>query len=109
MSVPRWNPKDESSKRKQMLLKLLGRTKKLFAFLREHRRELFDDAFQDELAAMYRNTGSGKVPVAPVLLAMVILLQAYTGSSDAEAVELTVVDARWQMVLGVLGSDEPAF
>ena len=109
VSIPRWNPKDEPSKREQMLLKRLGRTKKLFAFLREHRRELFDDAFQDELAAMYRNTGSGKVPVAPALLAMVILLQAYTGSSDAEAVELTVVDARWQMVLGVLGSDEPAF
>jgi hypothetical protein len=37
---------------------------------------------------------------------MAILLQAYTGSSDAEAIENTVVDARWRMVLGVLGPDE---
>lgn len=109
MSIPRWNPENEASKREQMLLKRLGRTKKLFAFLRENRRVLFDDGFQDELAAMYRDTGSGKMPVAPALLAMAVLLQAYTGTSDAEAVELTVVDARWQMVLGVLGSDEPAF
>lgn len=31
------------------------------------------------------------------------------GASDAEAVELTVVDLRWQMVLGCLGTTEPAF
>jgi Transposase DDE domain/Transposase domain (DUF772) len=109
VNVPRWNPETKASKREQMLLKRLGRTKKLFAFLREYRRELFDDAFQDELATMYRDTGEGKEPVAPALLAMVVLLQAYTGASDAEAVELSIVDARWQMVLGVLGSDEPAF
>src|ERR1019366_7171312 len=47
--------------------------------------------------------------VAPALLAMVVLLQAYTGASDAQAVELAVVDARWQMVLGVIGQDEPPF
>ena len=40
---------------------------------------------------------------------MVILLQAYTGASDAQAVELATVDARWQMVLGVVGQDEPPF
>jgi len=31
------------------------------------------------------------------------------GASDAEAVELTVVDLRWQMVLDRLGASEPAF
>ena len=40
---------------------------------------------------------------------MVLLLQAYTGVSDAGAVEMTVVDARWQMALDVLGAEEPAF
>jgi hypothetical protein len=109
MSVPRWTPESTPSKREQMLLKRLGRTKKLFAFLREYRLELFDTAFQDELAAMYRDTGEGKTPVAPALMAMALLLQAYVDASDAEAVELSVVDARWQMVLGVMGSDEPAF
>jgi hypothetical protein len=37
------------------------------------------------------------------------ILQGYHGVSDAEAVELTVVDLRWQMVLDRLGCTEPAF
>lgn len=109
MTVPRWAPPIEASRRERFLLKRLERTKKLFAFLREHRHELFDATFQDDLASMYRTTGEGKTPVPPALLAMATLLQAYTGASDAEAVELTIVDARWQMVLGVLDSEEPAF
>jgi len=40
---------------------------------------------------------------------MALLLQGYHRISDAEAVELTVMDLRWQMVLGCLGADEPAF
>lgn len=109
MSVPRWTPSIEISTREKYLLKRLERTKKLFAFLREHRLDLFDDAFQDELAAMYRDSDEGKEAVPPAQLAMAILLQAYTQTSDAEAIELTVVDMRWQMVLGVLGTEEPAF
>jgi hypothetical protein len=58
---------------------------------------------------MYRNSGAGKEPVAPALMAMAALLQGYSGSSDAETVELTVVDLRWQMVLDILGAEEPAF
>jgi hypothetical protein len=92
-----------------MLLARLGNHRKLFAFLYHNRLELFDDAFQDALAAMYRDTGEGKVPVPPALLAMVLLLQAYHGVSDREAVELTVVDLRWQLVLGILGADKQAF
>jgi hypothetical protein len=42
-------------------------------------------------------------------MAMVTLLQGYVGASDAEAVELSVVDLRWQMVLGCLGADTPPF
>ena len=106
MTIPRWAPRPEVTKREAFLLKRLERTKKLFRFLREHRLELFDDAFQDELATMYRDTEEGKEAVPPAQLAMAILLQAYTGSSDAEAIENTVVDARWRMVLGVLGPDE---
>jgi hypothetical protein len=40
---------------------------------------------------------------------MVLLLQGYVGASDAEAVELAVMDLRWQMVLGCLGAEEPPF
>lgn len=106
MSVPRWTPSSEITKREAYLLKRLQRTKKLFRFLREHRLDLFDAAFQDELASMYRDGDEGKEPVPPAQIAMAILLQAYTGSSDAEAIENTVVDARWRMVLGTLGPDE---
>jgi len=95
------------SRREQTLLK--RRTKKLFGFLREYRHELFDEGFQKELASMYRERGEGKAPVAPALLAMVTLLQAYTGASDAEAVDLSMDNARWQMVLGVLGEEEAPF
>ncbi len=109
VQVERWNPSAVLSKQEQFLMKRLTRTKKLFAFLRSHRRELFDDAFQSELESMYRDTGAGLDPLPPALLAMALLLQAYTGVSDAEAVELTVVDLRWQLVLGRLGAGEPAF
>jgi hypothetical protein len=40
---------------------------------------------------------------------MVVLLQGYVGASDAEAVELSLVDLRWQMVLDCLGTDTPPF
>ena len=106
MSVPRWTPSNEITKREAYLLKRLERTKKLFRFLREHRLDLFDNAFQDELATMYRDTDAGKEPIPPAQLAMALLLQAYTATSDAEAIENTVVDLRWRMVLGILGSED---
>jgi hypothetical protein len=109
MVISRWCPSVALSKREQFLVGRMTRTGKLFAFLRMHRHELFEDAFQSELEGMYRGGGEGKQPVAPALLAMVVLLQAYTGASDAQAVELAIVDARWQMVLGVMGEDAAPF
>ena len=90
-------------------MKRLDRVRKLLGFLRVHRRRLFDDEFQAELATMYRGTGAGKVPVPPALMAMATFVQAYLAVSDAEMVELTVVDLRVQMVLDCLGADTPAF
>jgi hypothetical protein len=107
MKFERWRPSKTITRQEKALLKRCVRVKKLFRFLREQRHELFDDAFQEELESMYR--GAGKPPVPPALMAMVVLLQGYVGASDAEAVELTVVDLRWQMVLGCLGNTEPAF
>jgi len=108
-AMERWKPKRETTRQEEFLLKRLQRTRKLFGFLRRHRHELFNDEFQAELEAMYRNTGAGGEPVPPALLAMVVLLQSYLGTSDAEAVELSLVDLRWQMVLGCLGASEPPF
>ena len=109
MAITRWTPSQMVTRQEQYLLKRLGRTRKLFGFLRERRLELFDDTFQAELETMYRSTGAGKDPKPPAMMAMAMLLQGYVGASDAEAVELTVVDLRWQMVLGRLGEAEPAF
>lgn len=78
-----------------------------FLFLREVRHELFDEAFQGELCAVY--APRGQEPVPPALLAMVTLLQAYTGASDAEAVDAAEMDLRWQLVLGTLGETVAPF
>jgi hypothetical protein len=106
MAMTRWNPRQTYTKQEEWLMRRLGRTRKLFAFLRAHRHELFDDAFQAELETMYRDTGAGKPAVPPALLAMVTLLQAYLKVSDAEAVELSVMDRRWQLVLDCLDATE---
>jgi len=107
--MERWRPSGMVTKQEQFILKRLEKRRKLFAFLRRHRHEIFDDAFQAELESMYRGTGAGKEPVPPALLAMGLVLQGYLGMSDFDAVEASVFDARWQMVLGRLGETEPAF
>ncbi|MHC4435259.1 MAG: IS1182 family transposase [Planctomycetota bacterium] len=107
--MTRWRPRNELSRKEKILLKRLKRTRKLFAFLRLNRRRLFDDAFQKELEEMYRQTGAGLPPIPPALICMALILQGYLGVSDAEAVELTVVDARWQMVLDCQDAEEPLF
>jgi len=109
MAIERWNPPQAITRQEQFILKRLKRNGKLFAFLRLHRHELFDEEFQAQLESMYRNTGAGDAPKSPALLAMVVLLQSYQGTSDATAVELALLDLRWQMVLGCLGATEPVF
>jgi hypothetical protein len=109
MAIARWKPPVEPTRQERVLLKRLDRVRKLFGFLRLHRHELFDEVFQEELAAVYRRTGAGKPALPPALLAMATLVQGYLGVSDAEMVELTVVDLRVQMVLGCLGVEAPPF
>jgi hypothetical protein len=107
--MDRWKPQVELSKKEQLIMKRLNRVRALFGFLRKSRHVLFDDAFQEQLESMYRQTGAGEPPHPPAMLCMVLLLQGYVGASDAEAVELTVMDRRWQMVLDCLDVDEPPF
>ena len=57
---------------------------------------------------MYRTTGAGKEARPPAMMAMAMLVQGYLGISDAEMIELTVVDLRVQMVLGCLGAEAAA-
>lgn len=78
-----------------------------YRFLWEVREELFDDAFQEELAAVYEPRG--QAPCPPALLAMVNILQRYEGLGDRAAVEEAENDKRWQLVLGTLGRDSAPF
>jgi hypothetical protein len=107
--MERWKPRVELTKKEQLIMKRLTRVRALFGFLRTKRHLLFDDAFQEQLEGMYRQTGAGDPPHAPAMLCMVVLLQGYVGASDAEAVEMAVMDRRWQLVLDCLDVDEPPF
>jgi len=78
------------------------RRAKLFVFLRQQRHLVFDAPFQEELATMYADVAKGHPPVAPALLALATVLQAYLGVSDDEVVEACVMDRRWQLVLDCL-------
>lgn len=105
----KWKPAVELSKQEQFILKRLGKVRTLLPFLRLHRHELFDEAFQEELERMYRTTGAGKAAVPPAVMAMATLLQGYLNVSDAMMVELTTLDLSVQCVLGCLGAEGPAF
>lgn len=107
--MTRWSPPVELLPQEELLMKRLTRVRALFGFLRQHRHELFDAAFEEQLESMYRSTGAGEPPHPPAMLCMATLLQGYVGASDAEAVELSVVDLRWQMVLNCLGAVTPPF
>jgi hypothetical protein len=109
MPIVRWNPKVEPSRQEERLLARSRKKRRLFAFLRENRHKIFDEAFQHELEGMYRNTGAGKEPRCPAMMACALILQGYLGVSDADAVEFSMTELRWQMVLGRLGEEEPAF
>src|SRR4030088_1337733 len=109
MTIARWTPPAVPTRQEQFLLKRIDCVRKLLGLLRVQRHELFNDAFQEELASMYRTTGAGKNALPPAMMAMAMLVQGYLGISDAEMIELTVVDLRVQMVLGCLGSEAPAF
>lgn len=103
-----WSPPVALSKREELIVRGCKKAK-LFVFLRQQRHELFDDAFQAELAAMYPARARGKEPVAPALLAMVTLLQAALGFSDEDAVEYAQFELRWQMLLDCLGAEAAPF
>jgi transposase len=93
-----WQAPVACSRLEREVIKRVKRAK-LFVWLREHRHELFDADFQAELAGMYADKPVGQPPVPPAQLALATILQAYTGASDDEVLEATVMDRRWQLVL----------
>jgi len=108
MRPGQWEPPIELSATEQVIVKRIRRAK-LFIFLRQHRHEVFDATFQEELASLYQESPRGQPPVAPALLALATILQAYTGASDDEVIEASQMDRRWQLVLDCLDTEEAPF
>lgn len=103
-----WQPPVALSETERTIIARM-RTQKLFIFLRHHRHELFDDAFQTELAQLYEDKPKGQPPVPPAQLALATILQAYLGLSDDDVIDAVVHDRRWQLVLHCLGTDQAPF
>jgi transposase len=103
-----WHPPVDLSEQEGQIVKRI-RKAKLFVFLRQHHHELLNDAFQEELTHLYRKAKRGQPSVAPAMLALAIILQAYTGVSDDEVIEATLMDRRWQLVLDCLDTEQAPF
>lgn len=104
-----WNPPIALSPEEQKIAARTQKARKFFVFLRTIRHELLDADFQQTLAQSYSPAPGGKVPVEAGVLALATLLQAYCTVGDREAVERTVMDKRWQLVLDCLGAEQPPF
>lgn len=103
-----WQPPVETSAAEEQIIKHIKRAK-LFIFLRRHRHQLFTPEFQVELAGLYKDVAQGHPPVSPAQLALALILQAYTGVSDDEVIEATVMDRRWQLALDCVDAAAPPF
>ncbi len=101
-----WRPPIEPSEAERVVLKRIKKAK-LFVFLREHRHEILSEEFQEELECVYKDSALGQPLIPPAQPALAAILQAYTGVSDDEAIEATVMDRRWQLVLDRLDCEEP--
>src|SRR5262252_5764282 len=104
-----WNPPIALTSEKQKIAARPRKTREFFVFLREYRHAILDADFQRLLAPSYRQEPGGQEPVEAGMLALATLLQAYCHVGDRDAVELTVMDKRWQMVLDGLGAEQPPF
>jgi IS5 family transposase len=69
----------------------------VFAFVAEHRRELFPDAMFADLFP----SGRGRPSVPADVMAAVITLQALHGLSDGETVDAVTFDLRWKAACGL--------
>ena len=70
----------------------------IYRLLADHGHQLFDD---DYFADLYEESVRGRPTIAARVMATVMLLQAFEGLSDAEAVDRLSFDLRWQAAAGV--------
>jgi hypothetical protein len=77
----------------------------MFAFLAEHRAEVFPDA---DYADLFAPAGSGRPSVPATQMAAVMTLQALHDYSDRETAEAVRFDVRWKAAIGA-ALDDPGF
>ncbi len=68
----------------------------VFAFLAEHRRELFDDSFTADLFA----SGTGRPSLPADLVGAVLVLKELYGLSDGQTADALMFDIRWKVACG---------
>jgi hypothetical protein len=59
MAIARWNPRQTYTKQEEWIMRRLGRTRKLFAFLRAQRHALFDEGAIKSEGRGYRRGKGG--------------------------------------------------
>lgn len=77
--------------------------KTFYAYLAQHRHELFRD---DDYAELYR-LDWGRPSVAPSLLCTALVLQTFNRCSDQEAADSAAYDQRWKVALGTGETEKP--
>jgi len=65
--------------------------------------------FQEDLNQIFQQSKVGHPPVPPAQIALTIILQAYTGASEDEAIEALGMDRRWPLVLDCLDCEQAPF
>ena len=68
----------------------------VFAFLAEHRRELFPESFTADLFT----SGTGRPSLPADLIGSVLVLQALHDLSDGQAADALMFDIRWKVACG---------
>ncbi len=104
-----WHPPVEPSSLEQVIIARIRTSEAVCLSRLTHRYELFDDTFQEELATLYASSLRGQPPIPPAQLALATIVQAYTGVSDDEVIEATLMDRRWQLVLDCLDAEQAPF
>jgi hypothetical protein len=104
-----WNPPIALTPEEQKIVARTRKTRKFCVFLRERRHEILAADLPHALAQSYSPEPGGKAPVEVGLWALATRLPAYCHVGDRDAVELTVMDKRWQLGLDGLGVEPPPF
>ena len=102
MPVDRWSVQGRSGSDRELLdtAALVGHlvpAGSVYAFLAEHRGEVFPDGMFADLFP----SGKGRPSVPGAVIASVLVLPTLHDSSDAEAVDALRCDLRWKMACGL--------